>query len=64
MSLQACCKGLNVWPTQVDGVLDADADAELAVGLLGQVADRIDGRPRPDPRHARPRRRRAPGTAR
>jgi len=32
------------------------ADAELVVGPLGQVADHVDGRLRPDPRDARPRR--------
>ena len=33
-----------------------DADAEVAVGLLGQVGDRVDGRLRLDSCDARPRR--------
>jgi len=46
-----------VW--RIVGLTDLDvpdADAELAVGLLGQVADRVDGRLRPDTRDVRPRR--------
>jgi len=46
-----------VW--RIVGLTDLDVldtDAELVVDPLGPVADRVDGRLRPDPRDVRPRR--------
>ena len=46
-----------VW--RIVGLTDLDvpnADAELVVDPLGPIADRVDGRLRPDTRDVRPRR--------